>query len=632
MIVSRVSSCYNNRFSFGRRLTKEEEHDYKENVIKPTLKYLGVEELAMIIHGSAYPKSKNDIGIGSPYGKSATNIMAFEQLHGFNSNQLGPVGEIKSPLHISPYESSVNTKNYLFIDFSKLTKKEYGQLITPEDIEFASTKDGISKQNYTYSDFPNAFANYKYLVRKAYKRYSDELLLKSKVNPDIVRLKEEQDKFEKTNFERINNGALFYVLSKHYGTDDFSKWNNIDKNLLNKDGNTNSSDSIERLEYLYEMYGQDIEEYKFAQFIIDKQIKENTEDRKKTGFKYISDMLVGFSPADEWSHQDLFLKEYRLGCPYGGPDGGLQRWNIPVLNPKKLFNADGSLGPAGEYLKFKLEDALTNFDNVRIDHTLGLVDPYIYSKNGNRSGNISAMNDIDPDKNFEKVLNKIIIPTLEEHGLDKNDPVWEDLVTDTPVFNRIYHYENNIPGITQLEYRKAEGMENSQNWTLIGSHDSDPANLMIKKNWVRQNEAWNPMYLAGVLNASHDSREYCKKIDSSDSERVKAKFAEMFMMGKKIQISFADFFGINKTYNQGGNNKNPNNWKLRLNKNFEDTYYENLASDNPTALNMPEVLKLAVKGKSDMDIAKGTENAIDKQNYALDLITKLDKYEKILKE
>ena len=154
---------------------------------------------------------------------------------------------------------------------------------------------------------------------------------------------------------------------------------------------------------------------------------------------------------------------------------------------------------------------------------------------------------------------------------------------------------------------------------------------MIKKDWVKNSEAWSPMYLAGVLNAGHNSELYCNKIANNDSERVKAKFAELFMMCKKIQISFADFFGIEKTYNQAGNDKNLNNWKLRLNENYEDEYYKNLSDKNSTALNMPEILKLAVKGKQSMDkITHSETNYTDER--IEDIINNLTYYERILKE
>ncbi len=630
MYVNGIRSFLPQRINFGRKLTKEEECDYKNNAIKPALDYLGVKEVAMIIHGTSYPQDKFDVGVGSPYGKVAAQLMPFEILHGFNSNQLGPIGELNSVVECSPYKSSVGTKNYLFIDFTKLQSDAYGNLLSNEyDIR---TLTGITKpdgKNYAYSNFPQAFANAEFLLTKAYDKFQQEQNTHRFTDiPNIYNLYREKQKFDKEHWEDLNNAALFHVLKKHYGTDDFTKWDDVDRNLKY---NSKDEKSLKRLSYLNYVYAHDMDVYKFGQFILDKQIKENTDLRKESGFKYISDMLVGFSPADEWAHQDLFLKDYRMGCPYGGKDGGIQRWNVPVLDPKKLFDSDGNLGEAGKYLKLKLKDALTNFDNVRIDHVLGLVDPFIYSKNGYRQGNINDMPDIDPDKNYQKVLDKIILPTLKEYGIDKYSPVWEDLVTETPVFVDIYYGKNGLSGITPLEYKKGEHLKDSNNWALVGSHDSDPAHVMVKKDWIRANEAWDPRYLAGVLNAASDSREYCKKIASDDNERVKAKFAELFMMGDKVQISFADFFGIDKTYNQGGNDENPNNWKLRLNKDYEDTYYENLASENPTAINMPEILKLALQGEAEMKIAKG-EQPEKVWSKADKILFALDKYAQILKE
>ena len=306
-------------------------------------------------------------------------------------------------------------------------------------------------------------------------------------------------------------------------------------------------------------------------------------------------------------------------------------------------------------MKQKLNYALDNFDNVRIDHALGLIDPYIYDKNSVvynddkldmnkfKGNNVSNLPEVDPDGNFKKVINKIIIPALEEHGIDKNSPVWEDLVTPTPVFNHIYHNENHLPGITQLEYMRAENSQDPDDWGLIGSHDSSPVNQMIKKDWVKNHHAWNIFYLAGFLNQNPKRAEYrdnfCREIDKNDSLRVKAKFAELFLTCKKIQISFADFFGINKTYNIAGE-ENDINWKLRLNKDYEDSYYKNLSSENPTALNMPEILKIAVQAKADMNVVKAAhergipDECISEANdvHVQNILDKLDKYEKILKE
>lgn len=643
MLVSKISNSNRTTVLFERKLRKDEEQDYRENALQPAFDYLGTEEVAMIVHGTSYPEKAQDLGVGSPYGKAAAKFIPFEILHGFNSNQLGPIGVIRDAQHISPYKSTVSTRNYLFTDLNDLTTDKYANVLSQSDIDSMIDYTDDNGKDYAYSDFPEAFSNYKYLMKIANKNFKQKL---ANNDPMAQKLNEEFIQFKKEKGVDIYQDALFDVLTNEYKTMDFNKWSELDKNLIQELKNQNPK-AIDRYKKITTRSKDDFETYIFGQFILDKQIKENTKLRKDLNFKYISDLLVGFSKSDEWSHQDLFLKNWRMGCPNGG-EYGPQLWNIPVLDPKKLFNDDGSLGDAGLYMKKKLDASLDNFENVRIDHALGLIDPYIYDKNsvnGNdfshfRANNISYMPDIDPDGSYKKVLNKIILPTLAEHGIDKDYPVWEDLCTDTQTFNEIYHEKNHLPGITQLEYMRAENSQDDGDWGLVGSHDSDPATKMIKKDWVKDHDAWNIFYLAGFLNSNPKRAKYrdsfCKQIAENDSDRIKAKFAELFLTCKKIQISFADFFGIDKTYNEGGK-ENDTNWKLRLNKDYEDSYYKNLSSERPTALNMPEILKIAVQAKADMNALKeaqrtGKEPQENNSPEVENILNNLDKYEKILKE
>ena len=656
MYINRILPSSYNKLTFGRKLTNEEEIDYQNNAIKPALEYLGTEEVAMIVHGTCFPESKiRDLGVGSPYGAVAAQFIPFKKLHGFNSDQLGPVGVIRDAQNFSPYKSTISTRNYLFIDFEELRKDEYANILTEKDIDPIFSTQKNDDKNYAYSNFSEAFANAKYCLKLAHKNFKDKLATQKKsttnTNINLINLKEEFDNFKNQKGAVVYKDALFDVLTDINKTNDFNKWSEPDKNLITLLEKRDEK-AIERYKKIIHRSKDDYEAYIFGQFLIDKQIKKNTKLRKDLGYKYINDFLVGFSNSDYWANQELFLKDYKMGCPYGGRRNGPQTWNIPVLDPNKLFNQDDSIGPAGKYLKKKLDDALENFDNVRIDHVLGLVDPYIYDEKSVekfdekinmykfKGNNISQMPHIDPEGNYKKVLSRIILPTLEEHGLTKNSPIWEDLVCETEVFKNIYHNEHNLPGITQLEYMRGEHISNPENWGLIGSHDSIPATEMIKRDWTKNSDSWNIFYLAGLLNSNparaQKRNAYCEKIANNDSERIKAKFAELFLTCKKIQISFADFFGINKIYNVGGS-ENTTNWKLRLNQDYEDTYYKNLASENPTALNMPEILKIAVQAKADQNnikLAQSTQTEpIDKNPENVDkLLANLDKYEKILKE
>ena len=647
MQVSKINT-QNYTPSFSRRLREHEKAEYNA-AIDEAKKYLGIETVSMIIHGSCYPENGENTGVGSPFSKAAEELIKFEKLHGFNANQLGPNGEITRG-EISPYSGTVFARNHLFIELSDLTTEKYGKILSKRTYNNLLLNSPINDKNYTYSEFFEAFEIYDIAIKEAYKNFQEKLSIG---DPKAIALNKEYTAFKNRKGTEAIEEGLFQVLTHTYGTMDVKVWEkDVDRNLIQMLRERDPR-AIARYNQLMARSGDDIKAFIFGQFIADKQIKENKDFRKKENFTYINDLLVGFSPSEEWIHRDAFLKGFKLGCPEGGKLGP-QLWGIPVLDPKKLFNADGSLGPAGKLLKNKIESAFEIGENIRVDHALGLIDPYIYDENSvsitngylDRSkfyaNNISQLPHLDPDKNYQKILETIVLPVLREHNIDPDNAVWEDLGNQTGTFNWIYYQRNNLPGITQLEWSRGERSPR-KNTALVGSHDSDPAIKMVQKDWVRNSGAWNVDYLAGYLNCdpsrSEERQKFKEKIIQSPLEHVKAKFIELFTTSKNIQISFADFFGINQTYNMGGKSSNEN-WKLRLNSNYEDTYYKNLESDNPTALNMPEILKGAVQAKMDLEIVQDDKDHPDDTEInrrALNeemapLLNKLDKFANILKE
>ena len=649
--------------SFERRLRHEEEKDYNENAIKAALDYLGVQSVAMILHGPCNPVTQYDLGVGSPCNEKAKEVIKFEKLHGFNSNQLGPMGEVTKG-DISPYSATVFAINRMFIDPVALTSDEYANILSKADLSALSEDYSEDKRPFTYSKFFDSFENYDRILKLSYSNFKQKV---AEGDEKALELQSEYKAFRDRKRSKLEYAALFEVLSNKYGTRDVSVWENqIDRNLpelLRK----RDMHAIRRYRQLVAQHSEDLNSYIFGQFIVNKQMKANKDFRDSIGFEYINDNLVGNDSSEEWMYPEVFLKDYRLGCPEGGVDGQQQTWDIPVIDPKKLFNSDGSLGPAGKFLKDKLESALEYCENIRIDHALGLVDPYIYDKNSVvyvdsvhidrsrfRGSNMSYREDIDPNHDYEKILEKIVLPVLKEHGINPEDAVWEDLGNNTDKFNEIYFNRLNLPRMKQLYWSRGEG-SSDKDWILVGSHDEASAIEYInevKSYWNNNDSPWQPEYLAGYLNQDpariDDRNKFQQKLYDNPEERVKAKFAEMLVSGKKVQISFADFFGIPERYNAKGT-KSYKNWKLRLNSNYQDDYYKNLSSDNPTALNMPEVLKIAVQARKDMNIMSHVYDIYGKNGLPVDesevanyraelnkkvdpILEKLEHYENVLKE
>ena len=657
------------RINFQRRPRPEEE-DGLRSAVNQAYKAMGTTDRIVITHGSCFPAQNRDTLIGSPYGKAAKEYTKFLMLYGFNGNQLGPNGELEideKGVYPAPYSSSAFTKNRLFIDLEDLTTEKYGKILSKETYNNVTDIPNINETNFDETDFNEAMKIYDVALSESYKNFEKNI---QKGQPEAIKLNKEFNQFLKKHDERLTDEGIFKVLSKYYGTDDFENWNNpLDADLIRKYDNENPK-AIERYNNILKYHSNEINQYKFEQFIATKQIKENQEWRKERNFKYFGDLLVGCSKMDYWRCRDAFVDGFQLGAPQG--DANPQVWHLPVLNPRKLFAANG-LGISGQFLKDKLDYALEFCENIRIDHAMGLIEPFVVEnsslildenknpindphKNPVNGHYMSAMYSsdgvkLDDYKNYSceynhdngyktyhsNIMNKIVLPTLIEHGIKPEDAVWEDVCSQPEAFRSVFYENLDLPSLTQTEWSKVQDFP-KRNWFILGSHDSIPAQKMIQRDWTKNSDAWNPLYLAGYLNMDNKRSEqrnsYCEKIAKDDIARVNAKFAEL-LTTPKFQISFADILGITETlYNEAGT-RNNTNWKERISADYLEKYYENLSSENPTALNIPEVLKIALQAKIDMKIANSSNpdvTRIELNKKYQSLLDELQKYTDILKE
>lgn len=665
------------KISFGRA-PKEEEKPELRKTCHEALDVLGIKNMAMIIHSSSFPSKEKDQHIGSIISTGAEKLISFLDLYGFNNIQDGPPGII-TPSNISPYKGTVFSDNPLKIEYKALASKRFGNILSEETLsKVTNACNDDSTEDKVFSDFNKAFVLKEIALKEAYKNFKEKLENK---DPVIEKLANKFNEF-KNNNTKLEKESIYEALVENYGHRDFESWDQTDRNLmynLKSDDDKLAINAKNRVKLLKKAYTNKIESFKFEQFIINELKIDNKKFRKSvnkelgnsTEFKYIADVLVGFSDRDLWANQEAFLSDWRLGCPYGGADNGPQIWNIPVLNPKKLFKEDGSLGVAGKLLEEKFDYLLKHYENVRVDHVLGLVDPYIYKpnsistyrykdENGNISEavdrnrlnarNISELRDVDPDGSYKLILEKIVIPVMEKNGLNPKEAVWEALGTDTEVFKQKYQ-ELKLPGITQTSWMKGQEAPDD-NWSLVVSHDFEPAAQMAQNSNYINSPAWSPEYLAGYLNPDPQDtikrEEVREKIINSPVERLKLKFTALLRSTKNIQFMFTDFFGINHTYNRGGK-VHEDNWKLRLNNNFEDMYYKKLEDEkiDGFAMNVPELLAKAVKAKDSMLVAtfRANKNVVNKSdsdqvnefreklyNSHKDLLNRLNKFANILKE
>ena len=343
----------------------------------------------------------------------------------------------------------------------------------------------------------------------------------------------------------------------------------------------------------------------------------------------VADRQVAFSDRDCWAYQSLFLEGWCLGCPpdYFSKDG--QAWGFPVINPEKLYNADGSLGEAGILMKNLFKKMFReNPGGVRIDHIVGLIDPWVY-KAGKKpmpeqgAGRlysspehpelskyaIAKIEDLDmtltSDKEkrvkslteeqiklYGRLIEKIVIAAAKEEGLTKDAIVCEDLGTLTnPVAAVMKQYDLLGMRLTQFTvpteeddpYRCKNITERC--WAMVGTHDNQPVTLWAK-SMVNTHEGYLHVknLVEDLFAEEPDKDALIVRMTNDVNFLIETKLVELFACkAENIQMFFTDYFQMSQTYNTPGTSGDKN-WSLRLPENFEEM----------TPINLPLLLKKAI--------------------------------------
>lgn len=599
--------------------------------IQEALKALGKKHLALIMHSNSFPSLCNeDTGFGS--ANSAGGKCVIDLCSGiFNAIQLGPAGKTKC-CDSSPYTSTIFSNNPLFIDLKQLV--EWEKLLSEKTYnEIVENNPNNNKGKTSYSYICNA---QQVALKEVYENFKK---LKSK------KIKEEFELYKRENSFWLEKDALYEALSIEHNNDYWPLWKSkTDKNLFNPKSIEEKMEFGERIKEIEQKYEDEINFYSFQQFIAYKQVEATKEYALSKGIKMIADRQVAFSDRDCWAYQSLFLDGWFLGCPpdYFSKDG--QGWGFPVMDPEKLFNADGTLGEGGQLLKALYKKMFKeNPGGVRIDHIVGLIDPWVYKK-GHKpkieegAGRLFSspeheflkkfaipteedLNyDVEADKEqriktlskkqiqlYGRLIEKIVIAAAKEEGLNKDAIVCEDLGTLTnPVAEVMKEYDLQgmrltqfvVPEMTEHPYRGKNIAKRS--WAMVGTHDNQPASM-----WADSMINTHTGYLHAknlvedVYPNAENKDDLIVRLTQDADFLTQTKLAEIFASdAENIQIFFPDYFGMKAVYNVPGTSGDEN-WSLRLPNDFKELFCKNL--EEGKALNLVKILQVALEAKGGYD-------------------------------
>lgn len=615
-----------------KEISKKEKTEIKKSIEK-ALKVLKKKNLSMIVHGASFPAAEGqDYGFGSPNTQGGQDFMEFISGLGFNGIQLGPEGKTKS-IDASPYVGTMFSYNPLFIDLYQLTQKDFAGILSSETFNRIVNKNP-NKHNRTAYEY--IYKNSDSALREAFSNFKKKLY---EGDSKIKKLNKQLQEFVEQNKHWLEKDAMYEAISVKHGNDYWPMWTDeLDKNLYNAEGKFSAKDVEKRISELKTNQKDEFEYYEFVQFVANIQKQKTKDFILNNKMKTIADCQVAFSDRDYWANQALFLPGWNLGCPPDAFSDDGQAWGFPVMDPEKIFNKDGSLGEGGILLKARFAKMFEeNPGGVRIDHIIGLIDPFVY-KSGKlpkpEQGasrlysspehselakyaliRIKDLNQkVGPDsekrvlsvnneqiKEYARILEKIVIEAAKEVGIGKESIICEDLGTITAPVDAVMK-KNKLSGIRMTQFVDPEVADHpyrikhteSQHWAMIGSHDNQPLMSWVDELYSKNEVKPHAENLSSDLRESH-VHEFEKQILSNPQKFIAAKFAELFASpAENIQIFFADFFGSRERYNMPGTSGSEN-WSLRIPNNYECYYQEQLSKGE--AMNIPEVLIMAIEAK-----------------------------------
>lgn len=612
----------------------------KLTTIKKALKALGKKNFVFIMHNGSFPSvAEENTGFGSI--NSSTGHKFIDYASGlFDAIQMGPAGKTKSS-DSSPYTGTIFSNNPLFIDLKQLTTPAWGKILSVE------TFNNIVENN------PNRNTNrtsYSYITKKQAQALSEAYSNFIKLNDK--KMMAEFETYKAENDSWLDKDSLYEALSIEHDTDFWPNWKSkTDKNLFNPKSIEEKMEYAKRIEEISKKYAKEIDEYKFIQFVLYKQSAETKKYADSKGVKMIADRQVAFSDRDCWAYQSLFLEGWCLGCPpdYFSKDG--QAWGFPVIDPEKLYKDDGSLDEAGILMKNLFKKMFReNPGGVRIDHIVGLIDPWVY-KVGKKpmpeqgAGRLYSSpehpelkkyaivkeSDLDltltSDKEkrvkslteeqiklYGRLIEKIVIAAAEEEGLTKDSIVCEDLGTlTTPVAAVMKQYDLLGMRLTQFTVPTEEDdpyrCKNITNrcWAMVGTHDNRPVTLWAK-SLINTHEGYLHVknLVEDLFAEEPDKDSIIVRMTNDVNFLTETKLVELFACkAENIQIFFTDFFKMNETYNTPGTSGDKN-WSLRLPANFE----------NMEPINLPLLLKKAIIARGS-SFANANKELIEELNEIL---------------
>lgn len=537
---------------------------------------------------SIYSDSKEDTGSGKLCSDAALRMYSMLKPYvGFNAVKVYPSGQMTKHYDnfYCPYNRGALTLGEDNINLAKLCGSEYGSILQEKDVKEMVDSNKAAKKLLNSINYENELGtdeNYPILkpLKKAYDNF------KKGDSAQIKALQKEFEDFKKESMSQVYDRLALYPFLRDSDPDFFE---NFLKNPQKQ----------KRFETLKKEHAEDIDFFKFNQFIAQKQHFEAKEKLNEKGIDLIGDCPIGFSQAEEWALPGAFLKEYSVG------------WAFPLVNYKDI---DDPSSDAYKLLKSQFSHFFKLYDGVRMDVGISYYSHEIFEKGAEGKNGFSHENSIG-EYNLGDNMFKFIEQTAKEvKGKDfdtkkiiyeadgepaiydwsgqkvkERDEIKGRALMLTTTFERVSSKNDQGWGSVHF-HRDTAGV--SQDELVMGTNNHDGAPI----RWIAESKKGTPQYdynkKDSIKVLSQDLKIPEKSLQNPQNF-MKAKFAEL-LGAKKRFFYFVDVLG-RREYINDHSRPEQERFRFRVDSEVEKDYHKGLQSN--WAFDRPEALAMRMKAQ-----------------------------------
>ena len=600
---SNYYSAENANVSFERAFSTREQKT-SLRALKEAFKLLGIEHFSLTLPSSIIKQlAGKDPRIGTSNSKEAMRFMKdLQALTGIDSIVHMPDGDTGL---MCPYSGSVIAMNPRLTDLSRLCDREYGSLLTPDNSALMKlfSQDGRKEENYV--DLEHVTKYFKPVLREAHAGFK----ALASDHPLQIEYGKFLDKMERDYGDELERHAIGNALSEQYGSDYWKDWKGdsaeLDKELFGKAEGTTIAK--ERIAQIHSEHADDMDFFKFCQFIVTKQHFGTKSELEANGMKLIGDCPVGFSSTDFWAHRRAFSESpeasYYIGAPGDGNE--IQSWDLPLLKD--------NCPEADDLVRKKFKIAHERYSGVRMDAAWAQAYPFIYMRDA--SGEIvrNAKGEvIQPEMGFSdpaKFIKMFVEAGKEVNGSDwkpdlcmfenlgLGDPIWKT----GEVLDGIRKKDGiPMPEILPTVFGFTPEDTLPENWVSTVPHDGPPAESFVKnrfKPFYTLGDKWGDWRRTTLNMPDWWKLLFIGPKEGKGAAKVNMFCTDLFHRQTEDAITFNDF----------KNPTDPHNFAYIM-SGTED-YHKQLA--NNQGFNAHEVLAMALKEKFAQGGSANVQDAIN---------------------